>query len=76
MGGEVVFELWRRKGETGSGGGYFVRTLFSGKVLRSASPTLGKMDMVPLDTLLGYFDGLVGKRASLVVDKCNGRIPL
>ncbi|EJT79256.1 hypothetical protein GGTG_04342 [Gaeumannomyces tritici R3-111a-1] len=81
MGSEVVFELWRRRkdapaGGGGSGGGYFVRTLFSGKVLKSASPALGEMDMLPLDTLLAYFDGLVGDRAGLVVDKCNGHIPL
>ncbi|KAL8380961.1 hypothetical protein RB595_005317 [Gaeumannomyces hyphopodioides] len=75
MGSEVVFELWRRKDASG-GGGHFVRTLFSGKVLKSASPALGDMDMVPLDTLLAYFDRLVGDKASLIVDKCNGRRPL
>jgi acid phosphatase len=32
------------------------------------------MDMVPLETALGYFDGLVGVGASLVAGKCNGNI--
>jgi acid phosphatase len=74
MGAEVVFELWERKPE--AGGGLFVRTLFSGKVLQSASPALGSMNMLPLEKLLAYFDGLVGPRAGLIVDKCSGRIPL
>jgi len=33
------------------------------------------MDMVPLEILLAYFDGLVGAGASLVKGKCNGSIP-
>jgi hypothetical protein len=36
-----------------------MRVLWGGKVLRSSSPTLGLMDMVPLETVLAYIDGLV-----------------
>lgn len=55
--------------------GYYMRVLWGGKALRSSSPTLGLMDMVPLETVLAYFDGLVGVSASLVIGKCNGSIP-
>ncbi|KFA78246.1 hypothetical protein S40288_02641 [Stachybotrys chartarum IBT 40288] len=50
--------------------GFYVRVLWNGQVFRSASPTLGLMDMVPVETLLAYFDGLVGRRASLVRANC------
>ncbi|KAI0394607.1 histidine acid phosphatase [Xylariaceae sp. FL0594] len=59
---------------TRSESGYYLRVLFSGQVLRSSNPSLGVMDMVPLETVLAYFDGLVGKDASLVLGKCNGTI--
>lgn len=65
MGSEVVFELHGRDGK------HFVRVLFGGKVLKSSSPSLGVMDLLPAETLLGYFDGLVGKAAGMVVQKCN-----
>jgi len=55
--------------------GYYMRVLWGGKVLRSSSPTLGIMDMVPLETVLAYFDGLVGVGGSLIMGKCNGNIP-
>ncbi|KAI0846491.1 phosphoglycerate mutase-like protein [Daldinia vernicosa] len=58
------------------GGKFFVRVLFSGKPLRSSNPSLGLLDMVPAETLLVYFDGLVGTDASLVVGKCNGTLPV
>lgn len=45
-------------------------------MLRSSNPSLGVMDMVPLETVLGYFDGLIGAGAGLVVGKCNGSIPV
>ncbi|KAK3943587.1 histidine phosphatase superfamily [Diplogelasinospora grovesii] len=65
---------------TGSGtasvSGYYVRVLWGGKVLRSSNPSLGVMDMLPVETLLAYFDGLVGVGASLVAGKCNGSIPV
>jgi acid phosphatase len=57
-----------------SASGYYIRVLWKGQVLRSSNPSLGLMDMVPLETVLGYFDGLVGVGASLVVGKCNGSI--
>jgi hypothetical protein len=52
-----------------------MRVLFGGKVLRSSNPTLGYMDMVPLENVLAYFDGLVGVGASLVLGKCSGATP-
>lgn len=52
-------------------GGYYVRVLFNGQPLKSSSPTLGLMEMVPAETLLGYFDGLVGENASLVKELCE-----
>ena len=33
------------------------------------------MDMVPLETVLVYFDGLVGIGASLILGKCSVSIP-
>lgn len=50
---------------------YYVRVLFNGQVLKSSSPALGKLDMVPVETLLGYFDGLVGRNAGLVKGLCE-----
>lgn len=59
-------------GEEESGtSGYYVRVLFNGQPLKSSSPTLGLMEMVPAETLLGYFDGLVGENASLVKGLCE-----
>lgn len=46
MGSEIVFELWKKGRE------HFVRVLFGGRVLRSSNPSLGTMDMLPVDTLL------------------------
>lgn len=88
MGSEVVFEVWEKSGKkrdlaaamkrngngSGNGSSYYIRVLFGGQVLRSSSPTLGVLDMVPLETVLAYFDGLVGVDASLVMGKCNGSI--
>jgi hypothetical protein len=59
-----------------SGSGYYVRVLWKGQVLRSSNPSLGLIDMLPLETLLAYFDGLVGEGASLVYGKCAGSIPV
>lgn len=57
MGSEVVFELWRKKDEEeeeegGGGGGHYVRVLWGGRVLVSSNPSLGRMDMLPVETLL------------------------
>ena len=84
MGSEVVFELYKKDTITSptstatpsSASGYYIRVLWKGQVLRSSNPSLGLMDMVPLETVLGYFDGLVGVGASLVMGKCNGSIPV
>lgn len=57
-------------------GKFYIRVLFGGKTLRSSNPTLGLLDMVPAETLLAYFDGLVGAGASLIVGKCNGTTPV
>ncbi|KAH0071756.1 phosphoglycerate mutase-like protein, partial [Aureobasidium melanogenum] len=66
MGSEVVFELYSKHNE------WFVRILWGGQVLRSSTPTLGnEVDMVPLQNVLAYFDGLVGRGASLVPGLCN-----
>lgn len=80
MGAEIVFELYRQDSSgarsddvAGSiGSGFFVRVLFGGQVLKSSSPSLGIMDMVPVDTLLGYFDALTGKRGRDIKIKCSG----
>ncbi|KAK2740630.1 hypothetical protein FQN57_005999 [Myotisia sp. PD_48] len=72
MGSEVVFELYTKKsGKWGQKKEHFVRVLFNGQVLRSSNPDLGKMDMIPVSTLLGYFDGLVGKKGNLVPGLCE-----
>ncbi len=54
-----------------SASGHYIRVLFGGQVLKSSNPSLGLIDMLPVETLLAYFDGLAGKGASLVVQKCN-----
>jgi 2-phosphoxylose phosphatase len=45
--------------------------LFGGRVLRSSNPSLGRMEMVRVEVLLGYFEGLVGVDGVLVVGKCS-----
>jgi hypothetical protein len=65
MGSEVVFELYSK------GGCYFVRVLWGGQVLKSANPSLGSMNMLPVATLLKYIDGLVGRMASKVPGLCS-----
>jgi len=55
---------------------YYIRVLWKGQVLRSSNPSLGLMDMVPLETVLAYFDGLVGVGADLVQGKCNETVPV
>lgn len=78
MGSEVVFELYRKTGgEAGdSESGFYVRVLFGGRVFKSSSPTLGSIDMIPVEVLLAYFDGLVGEAAGDVKAKCDGDVPL
>ncbi|KAF1958994.1 histidine acid phosphatase-like protein [Byssothecium circinans] len=73
MGSEVVFEVHSKKSEAyGSGGEKkYIRILWGGQVLRSSNPDLGLVDMLDLDIFLAYVDGLVGPRASKVVDFCK-----
>ncbi|RSM06864.1 hypothetical protein CEP52_005540 [Fusarium oligoseptatum] len=82
MGSEIVFELYKKgssksRDESSSSGepGYYVRVLFGGKPLKSSNPSLGLMEMVPVETLLAYFDGLTGKDGNEVKGKCDGSIP-
>ena len=65
LGAELVFEIYKNDGER------FVRILWGGSLFRSSNPKLSLVDMLPLDTLLGYFDGLVGVGASKIPDMCN-----
>ncbi|KAI9149144.1 Chitinase [Paramyrothecium foliicola] len=51
--------------------GYYIRVLWGGQVFKSSSPTLGLIDMLPVETLLAYFDGLVGERGSKVKANCQ-----
>ena len=67
MGSEVVFEMYKRSAD----GKRFVRVLFGGQVMRSSNPGLGLLDMLDVDVLLAYFDGLVGTGASKVVSYCG-----
>lgn len=76
MGSEVVFELYKKDSTAAARGGYFVRVLWKGQSLRSSNPSLGLMDMIPVETLLAYFDGLVGVNSSLVKGKCSGATPV
>jgi acid phosphatase len=87
MGSEVVFEVWGKAGNSTiisragalgvaaeSVSGLYARVLFGGQTLRSSNPSLGLLDMLPVETLLTYFDGLVGENASLIKGKCDGSI--
>ncbi len=80
MGSEVVFELYKRQSTAASANsttatsasGYYVRVLWGGQVLRSSNPSLGFMNLIPIEMLLAYFEGLVGVGASLVYGECQG----
>ena len=65
MGSEVVFELYRK------GNDRFVRILWGGVLLRSSNPALGLVNLIPVETLLGYFDELVGVQAVKVPGLCS-----
>ncbi|KAM7222354.1 Histidine phosphatase superfamily [Rhypophila decipiens] len=67
MGSEVIFELYKKR----EGGKYYVRVLWGGQVLRSSNPSLGVLDMVEVEVLLAYFDGLVGHGAKKVPGLCK-----
>lgn len=66
MGSEVVFELYRKAGC------YYLRILWGGQVLRSSNPSLGLVDMIPVQTFLGYIDGLAGVKGAKISGLCSG----
>lgn len=53
MGSEILFELYKKKsGDAGaSASGHYVRVLWGGRVLTSSNPSLGRLDMLPVETL-------------------------
>ena len=67
MGAEIVFEIFSKAGTSDR----YLRVLWGGKVLKSNNPTLGILNMVPVDRILTYFDGLVGVGAVLVPELCG-----
>jgi hypothetical protein len=69
MGSEVVFEIYTKEGDKSDK--RYIRILWSGQVLQSSNPSLGKVDMLELDVFLSYIDGLVGARASKVMSLCQ-----
>ena len=75
MGSEVVFELYKKGDKISDpkepGNEHYIRVLFSGRVLKSSNPRLGAIDLIPVTTLLEYFDELVGENASAVKSKCQ-----
>lgn len=68
MGAEVVFEVYTNRNK---GGKKYLRVLWGGQVLKSSSPTLGKIDMLELDVFLAYINGLVGSKAQKVIEYCS-----
>lgn len=68
MGSEVVFEVYSKGGY---GDKKYIRILWGGQIFQSSNPTLGRVDMLDLDVFLGYLDGLVGSKASKVVEYCK-----
>ena len=50
---------------------FFVRVLWGGRPLRSSNPTLGTLDMIPLQTIMAYFDDLVGVIGEKIPAMCT-----
>jgi acid phosphatase len=71
-GSEVVFEIY--KSNTANKEERFVRILWGGVVLHSSYPVLGNLDMLSLNTILDYFDALVGVGARKVPGMCAAPI--
>ncbi|KAL8786978.1 MAG: hypothetical protein Q9195_007990 [Heterodermia aff. obscurata] len=67
MGSEIVFELYKGKVDQK----YYIRVLWGGQVLGSSSPALGALNMVPVEILVAYIDGLVGQRATKIPSLCS-----
>ena len=69
MGSELAFELYSNKSAAAQ---WYVRIMWGGQVLKSSSPALtAPGGLIPLETLLAYFVGLVGSQASLIPAKCG-----
>ena len=68
LGAELVFEVYNKDEQR------FVRILWGGNLFRSSNPVLGLVDMLPLNILLDYYDGLVGVGASKVPLMCANTI--
>lgn len=64
MGAEVAFELYSKAGC------FYLRVLWGGEVLESSHPALGRMEMVPVGTVLAYFDGLAGRGGKKIPELC------
>ena len=69
MGSEVAFELYSRDAC------WYIRVFWKGQVLRSSNPSLGLLNLIPVETLLAYIDGLVGVNASKIPDLCASGSP-
>ena len=69
MGAEVVFEVYSIGDSAGRV--WFVRVLWGGVVLKSSVPDLGSMDMLPVDTFLTYFEGLIGGKGGKLAGYCG-----
>ncbi|KJZ72036.1 hypothetical protein HIM_08597 [Hirsutella minnesotensis 3608] len=50
---------------------FYLRVLFGGRPLKSSSPLLGTMDMIPVNKVLEYLEALVGKGADMVQSICR-----
>lgn len=82
MGAELSFELWFKRpwderhihvpdNEARDPQDFFVRVLWGGRPLRSSNPTLGTLDMIPLQTIMAYFDDLVGVIGEKIPAMCT-----
>ena len=67
MGAEVIFEVFSKEDC------YYVRVLWGGQIMRSSHPAFGRMDMIPIGTLLAYFDGLVGENGNKIPAMCKSK---
>lgn len=73
MGAELVFEVYSRQQEgEGQKRRWYLRILLGGQVFRSSTPEIGVADMIPLNRLVEYLEGLVGAQAENVVALCDG----
>ncbi|KAF2104255.1 histidine acid phosphatase-like protein [Rhizodiscina lignyota] len=71
MGCELSFEIYSKQGFGYEKKEWYARILFGGQVFKSSTPEIGVADMIPLDKLTGYLNGLVGNKAANVVTLCN-----